>query len=251
MRDAAAGARPPSRRRSRRGGGEGGTEAHESRAGSLGERELQERYGTRTRADAFYREQVLDHLNEAMRQFVARMEMVFVATADARGNCDCSIRTGLPGFVRVLDERTLACPEYRGNGVMASQGNIAENGHAGLLFVDFFDSTVGLHVNGRARIVENEALLTRHEQAREDIGVRGGRHPERWIVVEVDEAYIHCSKHLPLLAKRDKAIAWGTDDPQLKGGDYFGVSASRRGAEGGQGRPASAAGAMAGRERLR
>ena len=88
-----------------------------------GERELQERCGTSRRAAAFYREQVRGHLNEAMRRFIGRMEMVFVATSDADGNCDCSLRAGPPGFVRTIDDRTLAYPEYRGNGVMASQGN--------------------------------------------------------------------------------------------------------------------------------
>ncbi len=167
-----------------------------------------------------------------MREFIAGMEMMFVSTADAAGNCDCSIRAGLPGFVCVADEHTLAYPEYRGNGVMASLGNLSKNAHIGLLFVDFFASTVGCHVNGTARIVENAALLasdavfpkTLRRAAREACApVAGGRKPERWVVVHVEEAFIHCSKHIPLLAKRDKNIPWGTDDPVAKGGDFFAV----------------------------
>lgn len=198
--------------------------------GSAGEGALQHRYGTKARAAAFYREQLTDELNDAMRVFIGRMEMVFVSTADGAGNCDCSFRAGPPGFVRVLDADTLAYPEYRGNGVMASQGNITGNGHVGLLFVDFFGSGVGLHVNGRARIVESEdlAAISDASNALAAIQTPGGPHPERWVLVDVEEAYIHCSKHVPLLAKQAKAIAWGTDDARLKGGDYFGVSASRR-----------------------
>ncbi len=167
-----------------------------------------------------------------MRTFIAEQELMFVSTADARGNCDCSIRAGLPGFVAVLDERTLAYPEYRGNGVMASLGNISENPHIGLLFVDFLRSTVGCHVNGEARIAENAAILAgpvAHppglaEIVRTALEAPGsGRPPERWVIVRVEEAYIHCSKHIPLLAKRDKEIAWGTDDPAAKGGDFFRV----------------------------
>ena len=94
-----------------------------------------------------------------MREFIARQEMVFIATSDAQGECDATVRAGLPGFVRVLDERTLVYPEYRGNGVVASLGNISENPHVGMLFVDFFESTVGLHVNGRGRICENKNVL--------------------------------------------------------------------------------------------
>ena len=114
--------------------------------GSAGEHVLQQTYGTRARAESFYRNQVLEQLNLVMQEFIARQEMVFIATADAGGECDSSFRAGRPGFVRVLDERTMAYPEYRGNGVLASLGNISENAHVGMLFLDFFDSTIGLHV---------------------------------------------------------------------------------------------------------
>lgn len=192
--------------------------------GSAGEHVLQQTYGTRAPAASFYRNQVLEQLNLVMQEFIARQEMVFIATADAGGECDCSFRAGRPGFVRVLDERTMAYPEYRGNGVLASLGNISENAHVGMLFLDFFDSPIGLHVNGRARIAENEELLERPglpKQVREDIDVRDGPRPERWVLVEVEEAYIHCSKHVPRLEKQDKTIHWGTDDSRQKGEDYF------------------------------
>lgn len=70
-----------------------------------------------------------------MIAFLARQEMMFVATADAKGESDSSFRAGHAGFVKALDERTVAYPEYRGNGVMASLGNISENPRVGLLFV--------------------------------------------------------------------------------------------------------------------
>ena len=192
---------------------------------------MQAVHGTDRRAQAFYNHQMLDHLNDRMQAFVAAREMMFVSTADAGGNCDASIRTGLPGFVCVVDAHTLAYPEYRGNGVMASLGNLSENAHVGLLFVDFFGSTVGCHVNGTARILENESLLADASASpRLQAFVRaaldpsvGGRQSERWVVVHVEEAYIHCSKHIPRLAKRDKNIPWGTDDSVAKGGDFFGV----------------------------
>jgi predicted pyridoxine 5'-phosphate oxidase superfamily flavin-nucleotide-binding protein len=63
--------------------------------------------------------------------------MVWIATADAHGACDCSFRAGPPGFVQVLGDRTVLYPEYRGNEVMASLGNIAENPHVGMVFLDF------------------------------------------------------------------------------------------------------------------
>src|ERR1041384_820966 len=90
------------------------------RPGSRGEHSLQERYGTAERAERFYREQVLSYLNSRMRDFIARQEMMFVATADAQGECDCTFRAGPPGFVWVIERDRVAWPEYRGNGVLAS-----------------------------------------------------------------------------------------------------------------------------------
>jgi predicted pyridoxine 5'-phosphate oxidase superfamily flavin-nucleotide-binding protein len=198
--------------------------------GSNGEHELQEKCNTTSRANAFYRHQVLGYLNPLMQAFVTKQEMMFVGTADRHGEADTSFRAGLAGFIRVLDENTLAYPEYRGNGVMSSLGNISENPHVGLLFVDFTEK-VGLHVNGRARIVENDEffrIVSASELTREDIPPSTGRGPERWVVVSVVEAYIHCSKHIPSMQKIDEEIQWGTDDERAKGGDYFRAKTSPR-----------------------
>jgi uncharacterized protein len=189
--------------------------------GAAGEHALQCAYGTEARARRFYAEQVRDRLLPAMIAFVERMEMVFVASSDARGECDVSLRAGPPGFVKVLDECTLAYPEYRGNGVHASLGNISENGHIGLLMVDFVQDLIGLHVNGRARIVEDVAFRAAHPEV--PVDVERGRRAERWVVVEVDEAYIHCRKHIPRMQRVHEKREWGTDDPGRKGGDYFGA----------------------------
>jgi predicted pyridoxine 5'-phosphate oxidase superfamily flavin-nucleotide-binding protein len=194
--------------------------------GSAGEHQLQERYDTAERAHRFYSQQVLNHLNEQMREFVAEQEMMFVATSDAHGECDNTFRAGPPGFVRVLDQERLAWPEYRGNGVMASLGNMTENPHVGLLFVDFVRSVIGLHVNGRAAIVEDAVIRTEYDNL--DLDDVPGRRPERWVVVEVEEAYIHCAKHIPRLAKVPRERAWGTDDVRRKGGDFFSASKESR-----------------------
>ena len=190
--------------------------------GSDGERLLQKEYKTVLRAQAFYKNQVCPALNSTMRQFITSRDMVFISTADSKGHCDSSIRAGPQGFVKVLDETTLAYPEYRGNGVLASLGNIQENPHIGLLFVDFYKSTVGLHVNGRARIFETENILKDplfqkavQNSSSSDVT------PERWVIIEIDEAYIHCSKHIPLMQKLDKKIRWGTDDKSDKKSNYF------------------------------
>jgi predicted pyridoxine 5'-phosphate oxidase superfamily flavin-nucleotide-binding protein len=189
--------------------------------GSAGEHVLQREYGTQDRAARFYADQVRDRLLPTMAEFVGRMEMVFVATADRHGECDSSLRAGPPGFVQVLDERTLAYPEYRGNGVHASLGNICENAHVGLLMVDFVEDLIGLHVNGTARVVADADFRTAHPGV--PVDDEHGRRPERWVVVEVEEAYVHCRKHVPRMARITERREWGTDDPGRKGGDYFGA----------------------------
>jgi predicted pyridoxine 5'-phosphate oxidase superfamily flavin-nucleotide-binding protein len=200
--------------------------------GSGGEHDLQERYGTRSRAEAFYKHQVLNFLNPLMRAFIARQEMFFLSTADSHGECDGSFRAGEAGFVHVLNERRLVYPEYRGNGVLASLGNISENPHAGLLFIDFIRDKIGLHVNGAARLLSNEELLSCnaiYAALLADIAKTRGRRPERWVMVRVEEAYIHCSKHIPRLKKAGEEVRhWGTDDACAKGGDYFQAKSASR-----------------------
>ncbi|WP_249310135.1 pyridoxamine 5'-phosphate oxidase family protein [Bacillus sp. FJAT-49736] len=197
---------------------------------SQGERILQKQYGTTKRAIAFYNNQMLSYLNEEMTKFISNQGMVFIATADANGNCDSSFKAGSKGFVRVINEKTLIYPEYRGNGVMASLGNIIENPHIGLLFIDFFEHQVGLHINGKASIIENNQLssLKVSEKMVNDINEKEGNKPERWVVVNVDEAYIHCSKHIPKLNQLDKTIHWGTDDIKQKRGDFFNAKKNNR-----------------------
>ncbi|WP_280467210.1 pyridoxamine 5'-phosphate oxidase family protein [Nocardia cyriacigeorgica] len=191
--------------------------------GSDGEHELQERHGTQDRARRFYDDQVRDRLNEQMIDFVARMDMAFIATADTNGECDASFRAGEPGFLHVIDAQTIAYPEYRGNGVLASLGNIHTNPHIGILLIDFVRDLIGLHINGSARIVDDLALRTWVPGLPSS---RRGREARLWVVVDVEEAYIHCRKHIPHLvpATREQR-EWGTDSVRAKGGDYFGVKA--------------------------
>ncbi|WP_010532193.1 pyridoxamine 5'-phosphate oxidase family protein [Lentibacillus jeotgali] len=186
-------------------------------AGQHGEHLLQEQYGTMKKAAAFYDKQMLDHLNSVMKWFISQQDMMFISTADGRGKCDSSFRAGALGFVRVINERTLMYPEYKGNGVMASLGNIVENPHIGLMFIDFIENQIGLHVNGKASILENHqlTLLDIPDETITTIQEKEGKKAERWVVIEVEEAYIHCSKHIPKLQKLNKE--------KQKGGDFFKV----------------------------
>jgi uncharacterized protein len=187
-------------------------------ASATGETILQQCLGTQDRAQRFYDTQMLDHLNSRMREFVARLQMMFLATSDARGNCDNTFRAGPAGFVQVLGDRLLAWPEYRGNGVMASLGNLVENPHVGLLFVDFFDDGVGLHVNGRATMVPDDVIRAEHAGLPADPAP--GRRAEQWVRTEVEEAYIHCAKFIPRL-RHNSVEGRGEGGPRPKKSDYF------------------------------
>ena len=198
---------------------------HRRQPGSAGERILQERFGTAQRARQFYDSQVTSRLTQVMQQFIQGMEMAFVATSDSSGECDCSFRAGPAGFIRVLDDQTIAYPEYRGNGVMASLGNMLQNPHIAILLVDFSRDLIGLHVNGDAAIITPERMA----ELDLDLADAGpsGRRPVQWVLVHVTEAYVHCSKHIPKLVPQSRVRHWGTDNPRHKGGDYFGTAASK------------------------
>ena len=193
--------------------------------GSDGEHALQARYASEDRANIFYARQVLNFLAPRMREFISRQEFMFVGTADRHGECDCSPRFGEPGFIHVLGNKHLLYPEYRGNGVFASLGNISENPHIALLILDFYRDSIGLHVNGKARIVQSNELKAFADKLPKDVLAElakdGKRRPNRWVMVEVEEAYIQCSKHIPLLKKLERSIDWGTDSVAAKKGDYF------------------------------
>ena len=122
-----------------------------------GMRRLQDLRETRPLADRLEKVTVRSAFTEEHRAFIARQCMFFVATADRDGRPECSYKGGLPGFVRVVDERTLAFPDYDGNGMYRSWGNVFVNPHIALLFLDFA-TPKRLRVNGSAQISSDDPL---------------------------------------------------------------------------------------------
>lgn len=122
-----------------------------------GMRSLQDLRETRPLADRLEQVTVRSAFTEEDRAFIASRPMLFVATADAQGRPECSYKGGMPGFVRVLDDRTLAFPDYDGNGMYRSWGNVMVNPAVGLLFLDF-ETPRRLRVNGSARINADDPL---------------------------------------------------------------------------------------------
>ena len=134
---------------------------------------------------AIVRAKVADRLNDLTRRFVDLSPFVLLATSAPDGTCDVSPRGDPPGFVRVLDERTLLLPDRPGNKLADSLRNVLRNPHVGLLFlVPGVGDT--LRVNGRATLVTDEDLLA-------PCAVEG-KVPKLGLRIEVDEVFTHCSK---------------------------------------------------------
>ena len=114
-------------------------------------RALQHQFDTERLADRIEQRLLRTALTDDDRAFVERLDLFFLATVNARGEPSCSYKGGDPGFVRVLDAKTLVFPSYDGNGMYLSMGNVATNGHVGMLFIDL-TSPKRLRVNGTARI---------------------------------------------------------------------------------------------------
>ena len=122
-----------------------------------GMRTLQDRRETRPLADRLEQFSRLVFSPEDS-EFIARCPMFFLATADATGQPDCSYKGGMPGFVRVVDAHTLLVPDYDGNGMYRSWGNVLSNPQVGLLFLDF-ENSQRLRVNGTAQVSDDDPLL--------------------------------------------------------------------------------------------
>ena len=138
-----------------------------------GARELQDRFDTRRLADRLEEVKVHAAITEDDRAFIERMDMFFLATADAQGRPQCSYKGGDPGFVTVVDDRTIAFPNYDGNGMYLSAGNLRVNPHVGLLFVDFSGRPPRrLRFNGSASIDPRDPLLSRYHGAQFVVRVR-------------------------------------------------------------------------------
>lgn len=136
-----------------------------------GNRHFQDRFDTRRLADRIDQRLVRDTIDDDDRAFIERMDMFFLATADAEGSPNCSYKGGDPGFVRVLDPQTIAFPSYDGNGMYLSMGNVLANPRVGLLFIDF-ERGKRMRLNGVASIDEADPLLAEYPEAQLVVRVR-------------------------------------------------------------------------------
>jgi predicted pyridoxine 5'-phosphate oxidase superfamily flavin-nucleotide-binding protein len=178
--------------------------------------------GNRAFQDEFESRRLADRLEERSRaqfsdddkSFIEGCIYFFMATANAAGHPDCSFKGGTPGFVRVTGPSELAFPDYDGNGMFKSLGNLAVNPHVGLLFIAMHGNPRRLRVNGNARIDREDPLLS---------GTVGAQLIVR---VKVDVIFPNCPRYIPSLTLTEPSIyvprpGVAPVEPAWKGFDAF------------------------------
>jgi len=179
-----------------------------------GNRELQARFDSQRLADKLAERAAERSLaiRDEDRAFIEARDMFFLATADAEGRPNCSYKGGDPGFVRVVDDQTIAFPSYDGNGMYISTGNTLVNPHVGLLFIDL-EGGRRLRLNGEATIDPADPLLAEYPSAEFVIRVRA-----RQIFANCPR-YIHTYR----LVERSRYVPHAdeeTPEPAWKGSDW-------------------------------
>jgi predicted pyridoxine 5'-phosphate oxidase superfamily flavin-nucleotide-binding protein len=179
--------------------------------------------GNRRLQDAFDSRRISDRLEEKLtrtifgaedKAFIESAIYFFIATADGEGRPDCSFKGGAPGFVRVTGPAELAFPDYDGNGMFKSLGNLLLNPSVGLLFIDLHERPRRLRVNGEARVAREDPLLA------ETVGA------QLMVRVSARAIFPNCPRYLPrmtLLEPSKYAPEAGRDpiEPAWKGFDDF------------------------------
>ena len=124
-----------------------------------GNRQLQDRFDSRRISDRLEEKLTRTTFTADDKAYIESCAYFFLATADAQGQPDCSFKGGMPGFVRVTGDSELAFPDYDGNGMFKSLGNIVANPNVGLLFIAMHDKPKRLRVNGTAQVSDSDPLL--------------------------------------------------------------------------------------------
>jgi len=193
-----------------------------------GSRSIQDRFDTQALSDRIDALLVSETISEHDRRFIEDRDMFFLATADAEGRPTCSYKGGEPGFVRVLDPSTVAFPNYDGNGMYLSTGNVLVNPAVGLLFIDF-ERGHRMRLDGTASIDFDDPLRTDYPEAQFVVRVRARavypncpRYIHRYRLVRRSRFVPHdgCLTPVPEWKRADWAVdALPRQDPARDPGD--------------------------------
>jgi predicted pyridoxine 5'-phosphate oxidase superfamily flavin-nucleotide-binding protein len=158
-----------------------------------GNRAFQDEFGSRRLSDRL-EELSRSEFTDEDKSFIENCLYFFIATADASGRPDCSFKGGAAGFVRVTGPSELAFPDYDGNGMFKSLGNLAVNPHVGMLFIAMHGKPRRLRINGNARIDRHDALLT------ETVGA------QLIVRVKADVIFPNCPRYIPSMTLNEASI---------------------------------------------
>ena len=178
-----------------------------------GNRALQDRFASRPLADRL-EQMSRQAFTDGDREFIEGAIYFFLATADAAGRPDCSFKGGPAGFVRVTGPSELAFPDYDGNGMFKSLGNLGVNPQVGLLFIDMHGRPRRLRVNGTASVSRDDPM--RAETAGAQLIVR----------VAASAIFPNCPRYIPQLSLVEPSIyapqpGITPPEPVWKGFDAF------------------------------
>lgn len=146
-------------------------------------RALQDEFQSRAMADRVEMIAAKTELDDLARQFLESRDMFFLSTVDHQGRPTVSYKGGTPGFVRVIDEKTIAFPSYDGNGMYYSMGNLSANPEIGCLFIDF-EKPFRLRLQGRAELVKSGPIMGMFKEA------------ELVVRVAVSDVWMNCPRYV-------------------------------------------------------
>ncbi len=151
-------------------------------------RSLQDQFDTRRLADRLEEMIISDVIGEQDQSFIESREFFFLSTVDPDGQPTVSFKGGPMGFVKVVDEKTIAFPNYDGNGMYYSMGNLRGKPEVGILFIDF-ENPHRIRFHGKASIQANDPLLSAYQEA------------ELIVRVTLSKMWINCPRYIPKFQK--------------------------------------------------
>ena len=179
-----------------------------------GNRRMQDRFDSRRISDRLEENLTRTTFTDDDKAFIESVSYFFLATADAEGRPDCSFKDGMPGFVRITGPSELAFPDYDGNGMFKSLGNVLVNPHIGILFIAMHGKPRRLRVNGRATVRDEDSLLG------ETVGA------QLIVRVAVRAIFPNCPRYIPTMQLTEPSIyapraGHEAPEPAWKGFDAF------------------------------
>jgi len=159
-----------------------------------GNRGLQDAFGSRALADRLEEKLRRERFTDDDAAFIAAQGFFFLATADGEGRPDCSFKGGPPGFAQVVAPDLLVFPDYDGNGMFKSLGNLAANPHVGLLFIAMGERPQRLRVNGRAEVVDDDPRIS---------AIPGA---QLLVKVTPTDIFPNCPRYIPKLTQAEASV---------------------------------------------